>query len=416
MRILWFSNTPSLAGKILKTDSHVGGWIKSLESEITKYSNVELAVAFYHTESITPFISNKTKYYPIFRPYLLIPELIKRYTGESINVEREANDCIDIINDYKPDLIHIHGTEYPFGLFLLDSKVNIPTVISIQGILTVISKKFFSGIDKSSIGRITPFRDILLRTSFIDEYKAMLEKGIIERLVLKECKYIIGRTSWDKRIASVLAPSARYYHVDEILRDDFYRQVWKPNSHKEKVILTIMSSGLYKGVETIIETALLLKGGSDINFKWRIVGIRKTDSLVKLIKKYLRIKSNIPEIEFIGSLDGKNLLSEFLSADIYVSTSHIENSPNNVCEAMILGLPIIATNVGGVSSLLTDNKQGILVQDGDPWSLAGAIKFFIENYGTAMEYGKNARMKAVNRHDKKIISNSMLSIYTDIIK
>lgn len=146
------------------------------------------------------------------------------------------------------------------------------------------------------------------------------------------------------------------------------------------------------------------------------VVIRKTDSLVKLIKKYLRIKSNIPEIEFIGQLDGKNLVSEFLSADIYVSASHIENSPNNVCEAMVFGLPVIATNVGGVSSLLTNNKEGLLVQDGDPWSLAGAIKYYIENYDIAIQFGKSARTRALVRHNKERIVNSMLSIYTDIIK
>ena len=49
-----------------------------------------------------------------------------------------------------------------------------------------------------------------------------------------------------------------------------------------------------------------------------------------------------------------------LKSDIFVSASHIENSPNNVAEAMILGMPCIATFAGGTSSYIEDNKNGIL--------------------------------------------------------
>ena len=78
---------------------------------------------------------------------------------------------------------------------------------------------------------------------------------------------------------------------------------------------------------------------------------------------------------------------------IYIAISHIENSPNSLCEALILGAPCIATNAGGTSSLIEDGNNGILIQDGDAYSMAGAIIELTENYNIAIDYGNSARKK-----------------------
>jgi glycosyltransferase involved in cell wall biosynthesis len=99
---------------------------------------------------------------------------------------------------------------------------------------------------------------------------------------------------------------------------------------------------------------------------------------------------------------------------MYVMASHIENSSNSLCEAMILGMPCIATYAGGTASLLKDNEDGILIQDGDPWSLSGAILELYNNPQKAVDYGKNARNKALIRHDKERIATDLLAIYRTI--
>ena len=82
---------------------------------------------------------------------------------------------------------------------------------------------------------------------------------------------------------------------------------------------------------------------------------------------------------------------------------------------MILGMPCIATDVGGTSSLLCNKKDGLLIQDGDPWSLAGAIIELKNNYEKAIEYGVNARKKAIERHNPAKIVSDLIDIYNDII-
>lgn len=416
MRILWFTNTPSLAEEVLGEESIAGGWIKSLEKELRKIPGIQLGVAFYSPKLISSFNTGTTTYFPILRPYNPIKELIKRYLGKEINIQKEADDCIKIINSFRPDIIHIHGTEFPFGSFLFNENFEIPTIISIQGNLTAICDKYFAGIDRTSALKYSGLKERLLKASVINIYKDFRKKSQIELKILNKCKFVIGRTEWDKRISSVLAPKSKYFYANEILRDRFYDNIWKQNKGKNLNILTVTSGGFFKGLETIIKAGLLLNDLSEFNYQWRIVGLSKNDSLVRLNFRYTRSEFGSQKIEFLGKLSEEKLINEFLKADIFVSASHIENSPNNICEAMILGLPIISTNVGGVSSLLTHNKEGILIPESDPLSLAGAIKYLNENYELALILGNNARERALARHNKNKIANSILSIYKEVLK
>jgi glycosyltransferase involved in cell wall biosynthesis len=82
---------------------------------------------------------------------------------------------------------------------------------------------------------------------------------------------------------------------------------------------------------------------------------------------------------------------------------------------MLLGMPAVATYAGGVSSLLTDKKEGILVQDGDPYAMAGAIAELIRQRNYANSLGVNARDRAIARHDPGKIVNDVINIYSSVI-
>jgi len=83
---------------------------------------------------------------------------------------------------------------------------------------------------------------------------------------------------------------------------------------------------------------------------------------------------------------------------------------------MILGMPCIATFAGGTSSLLIDNTSGILIQDGDPWSLAGAIIELQNNPKKAIRLGNNAKLQADLRHDSNKILHDLRNIYYSVSK
>jgi len=96
-------------------------------------------------------------------------------------------------------------------------------------------------------------------------------------------------------------------------------------------------------------------------------------------------------------------------------TSHIENESNSLYEAMILGLPCISSFVGGTGSTIKDCYNGILIQDGDPWVLAGAILELYNDKEKAILLGQNARETALKRHDKDTIINDIINNYKEII-
>ena len=93
----------------------------------------------------------------------------------------------------------------------------------------------------------------------------------------------------------------------------------------------------------------------------------------------------------------------------------MENSSNSICEAMALGMPVIATNAGGTKTLISDDHDGIIVQEGDPYSMASAIIELITNYEKATSMGKNARERAFQRHQPSKLKEEMICIYQRII-
>src|SRR5215510_9857488 len=111
MKVLWFTNTPSLAAAQLNQSIIGGGWISSLEKMVTCREGVQLAVAFRYAEGkLERFTEGHTIYYSI--PYTRgkIKNLINRHFN-LIKDDELVNHCLDVVKDFEPDIINIFGTE-----------------------------------------------------------------------------------------------------------------------------------------------------------------------------------------------------------------------------------------------------------------------------------------------------------------
>ena len=411
MKILWFSNSPASATEYLKDGGLGGGWLSALDKSIA--DQVELHVVFYYVKFSQPFIYNGVHYHPICKKKWK-RQLIKKIFVDTIIDENDIVKYMSIISEVKPDVIHIFGTENPFGI--IASKTNIPVIVSIQGNITVCKQKFFSGIEKAFTHKKnnSSIVTFLTGSTFYQIFKKFDKMSLIERRNLAYVKHIIGRTNWDRRIMSVMAPQASYYHNDEMLRSSFYDNMWHPHQSEKLIIHTTNGNSIYKGFETICE-ALYELNRFGLSVIWRVAGIKSNDLIVKVVKEKLGIKFPTMGLELLGGLSESQLVGSLLEADLYVMPSHIENSPNNLCEAMILGMPCIATLAGGTGSMLQDGEEGILIQDGDPWVMAGAILELEKSPKRAIEYGAKARERAIKRHDKFKIVDDLLSIYKQLI-
>ena len=415
MKVLWFTNTPCSYSKKLNPGLLSGGWMEALENQINNIPGVELYIAFYHSVKTNPTKFGNTTFYPVLREKSYLLEFKKRVLNKFHADDIEIPRLLKVVDTINPDIIHIHGTEDNFGL--IQKYVKQPVVISIQGIINPYFEKFYSGISKSDSLKNEPFKSrITLGTQFktYRQFKLMAKR---ESEILAMAKHIIGRTSWDKRVTSVMS-DGMYYHGEELLREEFYNNVWRyPDVNTDEFrIVTTTSNSIYKGFESIIKTALILSRIKNFRFKWDIIGLSEDDSVVKIMLAWLKV--NLSDINIIlrGKLPPQKFIPIMLQSNVFCQVSHIENSPNSVCEAMCIGMPVIASFAGGTESMLENNRDGILVQDGDPFSLAGTLYEISKNPEKAIIFGENARKRALIRHNTARVSTDLHSLYQQIIR
>ena len=418
MKILWFSLSPCGSIRRFKQERIIQGWMISMEDELKKIPQINLNVAYISNIIEDSYFYNNVHYYPIYNPYnkTKFGHILERIAPFNYIDKKILPQMIRIVKECKPDLIHIHGTEERFGL-IADYIKDIPIVYSIQGLISPYKEKYFSGIPQNKAERYESLIDKIKFVSVSNAFKSFCFRSKRELHFLKNAQFIIGRTFWDKYITLAINPQRHYYIVNEILRPPFYQKKWKNSKVADKKIILIstISGGIYKGFETILKTAYILKLYTGINFEWLVAGYDSHSKWVKISESFTNLKHQKLNISLLGKLDSEKLSDYLCSSDIYCHVSHIENSPNSVCEAMLLGMPIIANYAGGTGSLLNSEKEGILVQDGDPYIFAGEIVRLANDFDFASSLGQNARIRALIRHNKACIIDELITSYKSII-
>lgn len=420
MRILWLSKTPGLYPFPGNASGYNGGgWISSLQELLRNNKEIELAVAFLTKEKLKELNDDNFHYYPIKAKKESNIKKLARYYGvvNSVNNDGYEKAVFDIVNKFKPDIIHIFGLENEMINIL--GMTNIPEIVHLQGLLGPYNNAFWP-IDYNATSFLWPFsiREWIVKNGYRFEKRNMYERAKIEESLFSRLKYAMGRTNWDKQITSLLSPKCFYFHVDEVLRPEFYlhKGEWQPSGKTKVIITSTISDTMYKGFDVVLKTAHLLKRKTNIDFEWQIAGLNKTARIVKFFEGKLGYTSESVNIKFCGVLSEYQLCQQLLASSLYVHPSYIDNSPNSVCEAQLLGLPVIATNVGGISSLITSGEDGFLVPANAPYELAEYIKELSASTDMSKQISQHGYSRALQRHDKNKILVSLTNTYKAITK
>ena len=410
MRVLWFTNSSAGYNSTLG-DYNGGGWITSLEKEVKKLTDVQLAVSFFFQGEPFKVEQENIVYYPISFDRSFKTR-INRILFKDKQEEAHIIELKKIVEDFNPDVIHVFGSERTYGLIAQHTEV--PTIIHLQGLLipylNAYLPPFYSKWDVFRLNGLNPFKLL----SNYKEFNGWIRSAEREKGIFAGCNYFMGRTEWDKRISKLYSPESHYFYCSEMLRESFFNaEPWQVKTNRDKmIIVTTISSPLYKGADMLLKTARILKEVLKLNFEWLVYGI--TDI------KYASTKTGIiPESVSVyprGTATSDELKDAFINCDICFHPSYIDNSPNSVCEAQLLGVPTIACNVGGVSSLMKHLDTGILIPANDPFMAASYIEELFHDKVLASEIGRNARILALQRHDSKIILNDLMTIYNTIKK
>ena len=137
-----------------------------------------------------------------------------------------------------------------------------------------------------------------------------------------------------------------------------------------------------------------------------MVGPDKDGSLSE-VKKYAEKKE--VSVLFTGRMSKMEWTSLSKEYDIFINTTHLDNTPISVIEAMALGLAVVSTNVGGIPYLLKANKEVILVNDNDAGAMTEGIDMIIQKQHFAKTITTNARSKVVD-FDWEIVKQRWLTI------
>lgn len=341
--------------------------------------------------------------------------------------EREVAAYRETINKYQPDIIHVHGTENNFAQ-LQHFFSDIPVVVSIQGILTGCIPYATGGLSEHEVKPFKSLKNLMHRGGLMSLYRrATAGSRAFEEDILRSCRYFFCRTEWDRKMVMKYSPQAVIFQGDELLRAPFYSNAgqWNIRQAEKHTIFTLSGFNPIKGLHYAIQTlSALSQKYPDVTLRvpgiplniynrkglvYRIIG-EEYLGYIRHLTETLHVKERIVLLPYLSPED---MVKEILRAQVFLSPSTIDNSPNSVCEAMMLGVPVVCTPVGGVPSIVKHEQDGLLAT---PDQLATAIDRLFTDESLAEQIGVRAHTTALSRHDKERTTEQYLSAYQAILK
>ena len=351
MKILWITNLmlPPICKAINKQVPVTGGWMYSSLKELQKVKDAEFAVAtvYQGKEFVSQQIDNVW--------YYLLP--LRRKSNLKYQPVLESY-WRKVQQEFLPDVVHIHGTEFAHGLAYINACSAHNVVVSIQGLVSVIGRYYYAGISKCDIFKHITFRDIVRQDTVFHQKYSFVERKKMEVELLRNADHVIGRTSWDRAHVWAINPKAQYHFCNETLRDEFYKHQWKYEECEKHSIFLSQAGYPIKGLHQVLKALpLILKhypdtkvyvAGDDITKRpwYRLAGY---GVYIKHLIKQNRLENHV---FFTGLLNEQEICKQYLKSNVFVCPSAIENSPNSLGEAQLLGVPCIASYVGGVPDMM----------------------------------------------------------------
>lgn len=385
MKVLWLCNTllPHASEKLGMKANKPESWINGIYHQLEKEEDIQLIYLFPYGNNKSTIIGNTT---------------FLSYKEDSVHgfSESQITEFEKILEEQKPDVIHIFGTEYPHAYTMATAAEHAGlidrVVINIQGLSTYCGRHHDAFLPSKVLHGFT-IKDIIRKNVYFQK-KDFLKRSKYEQLALKKVKHVIGRTDWDRACVERANPDVQYYTCNEILRPAFYNKSWSLDGCEKHSVFVSQCAWPLKGFHLMLEAMDDLKkwypdvhlyttGVSPFasSFKQKIRQSYYNLYLGKLMKKY-----HLEEhVTFLGYLTEEEMCERFLKSHVFANCSSIENESNSLSEAKILGVPAVASYVGGVTNRITHKVDGFLYPADEPYMLAYYIKQIFESDELAAE-------------------------------
>jgi glycosyltransferase involved in cell wall biosynthesis len=290
-----------------------------------------------------------------------------------------------VLGGRKRNLVHIHTcsgmTYYLAGILLMLARLrNVPVILHIHGAM------------------FDDFLDSLpLVTLFFTRW-----------LARQASRVVVLSDSWKKILAERL-PGARLMVIENGI--PIAAKPIDLSGEKREVILFFLGNlserkgiwELLEAMQQLPDTAHLVLAGAEDEPG---IGARLNDEIAH---KHLTGK-----VQWLGPVAGKEKQTWLEKADIFVLPSHAEGVPISLLEAMGVGLPVVATQVGGIADVIENGEQGLLVSPGDRKSLVAALRRLIKDQGLRIHLGYAAWQRCTMYYGIERVAGQYLELYRDI--
>ena len=383
-----------------------GAWITNLIQEISKDDNIELNILM-RGNFLETTEKNGISYH-------VLP--VNTMNREVVALKHIHN----VLNAVKPDILHVEGTEMLFARRVFDA-FDGHKVVSIQGLVSEIAKYEFTELNLYYFIQNKLWKAVIIYLMIrLNFYIRFYPKISNESKILTKGSNFIGRTDWDCAHLKSVNKAAKYFDCPRVISEEFMNANWyykNKNSTDFKVVFIGNCSTPRKGLHIAVRALILLLERNK-NITVRIAGQKPKSTriprYIDLVNELIKYHNVQEYIQFTGPLDRAAMAKELMNCDAYLLPSVIENSPNTLAEAMMVGVPIVAAAVGGVPSMVQDDREALLYRAEDSAMAAFQLERVLNSEVTSKRLSTAAKKRALSRHDVNSIKGKMKLIYSTI--
>lgn len=419
MKILWIVNIPlGLISKKLYGKEENGLWMTPLLNEFKMSKKYQLIVA------TTAKIPDTFKGEEEGIIYYALPDNVPiLYNERNIKNQMAWKKMLD---EEKPDLIQIWGTEFSHGLCALRVSRGIPAILYMQGYLGSIARHYLAGITDKELRQSVTFRDIIKKDSIRQQQKKYFLATKKEKEMFQLVDSVICENDWCENSIKAVGSNMAVYRCPLSVNQVFTTYTWNIKNVENHSIICTASGYPLKGLHMVLRAVNLLKeeypdvklyvpgpkmvsGGS---LQWTLRKRGYTKYIERLIQE-LNIEKHIV---WMGQVSQEKLAEQYSKTRVFVLSSSIENHSSSLKEAMMVGTPSIASAVGGVPEYVRHGKNGFLYRFEEYEIMAGYIKKLFEQDELAVKISESGRKDMLDLHNDTNVFDTMVGIYKDIVE
>lgn len=295
-----------------------------------------------------------------------------------------------------PDMCHIHGTGLFSWLMFKALKAQGQTVlVTVHGLIRV---------EK---------RNQLKKHFTIKSFSQCLYQGWVERHFLSQLPLAIVDTEYVSDMVNryPIRKKPAMYVIPQGVNEDYFSMCCSTDSC---VILSVGAIGLRKGhLLTLRAYERLREEGVDARMV--IVGTIAEQAYLEQLQSALSISKYKESVQLYTDLSDENLKQLYKEAHLFVLHSEEESQGIVFAEAMATGLPIVATQVGGIPYVVMNGENGLLTEYGDVNAFADAMACLMTDGNKWMEMSDVSRKLAQDYH-WSVIGEKVMRLYHSVVE